>query len=121
MMSKVVAGDYTGIIMYENAKKGLVIKDEGLLGKKKAFINKETVDHYEVVDEESSKSFLQVPHQPKTRKSIGSLSLSRTERESCARWTKTITKHSLKCCSELHRKSSLHTERAFLFSICFSL
>ena len=57
MMSKVVAGDYTGIIMYENAKKGLVIKDEGLLGKKKAFINKETVDHYEVVDEESSKSF----------------------------------------------------------------
>ena len=57
MMSKVVAGDYTGIIMYENAKKGLVIKDEGLLGKKKAFINKETVDHYELVDEESSKSF----------------------------------------------------------------
>lgn len=57
MLSRVIAGDYTGVIMYANAKKGLAIEDEGLFGKKKAFINKETVDHYEVVDEESSKNF----------------------------------------------------------------
>lgn len=57
MTDKVIAGDYDGIIMYVNSKNSLLIRDEGMFGKKKAYINKETVDHYEVVDEESSKSF----------------------------------------------------------------
>lgn len=57
MTSKVIAGDYDGIIMYVNSKKGLAIEDDALFAKKKAYINKETVDHYEVIDEESSKSF----------------------------------------------------------------
>ncbi len=57
MTSKVIAGDYTGIIVYKNSPKSLIITDEGLFAKKKAYINKETVDHYEIVDEESNKSF----------------------------------------------------------------
>lgn len=57
MTDKVIAGDYDGIIIYKNSKKSFVITDTDIFAKPKAFINKETVDHYEVVDEESGKSF----------------------------------------------------------------
>lgn len=57
MTDKVIAGDYDGIIVFANSKNSLLIRDEAMFGKKKAYINKETVDHYEVVDEESGKSF----------------------------------------------------------------
>ncbi len=52
----VVAGDYKGYIDYKNKKKGLYIYGTFGFGKK-IFINKETVDSYEVVGEEDKKSF----------------------------------------------------------------
>ena len=51
----VTAGDYKGYIDFKNAKKGLYIYGTFGLGKK-TFINKETVDHYEVIGEESQTS-----------------------------------------------------------------
>ena len=49
----VIAGDYKGEIEFKNKKKGLKIC--GSFGKK-TYINKETVESYEVVGEESHKS-----------------------------------------------------------------
>lgn len=50
------AGDYSGVIQFKNKKKGLYVP--GLFGfGAKVFINKETVDHYDVVGEEQGKSF----------------------------------------------------------------
>ena len=51
----VVAGDYKGSIDYKNKKKGLYIYGAFGLGKK-VYINKDTVERYEVVGEESQKS-----------------------------------------------------------------
>ncbi len=52
----VEAGDYKGYIAFKNKKKGLYIYGTFGFGKK-AFINKETVDYFEVVGEEEYKSF----------------------------------------------------------------
>lgn len=52
----IIAGDYKGYIDYKNAKKGLYIYGAFGLGKK-TFINKETVDRYEVINEEQHTSF----------------------------------------------------------------
>lgn len=52
----VTAGDYKGYIDFKNKKKGLYIYGTFGLGKK-TFINKETVDYYEVIGEEQHKSF----------------------------------------------------------------
>lgn len=52
----ITAGDYKGYIDYKNKKKGLYIYGAFGLGKK-TFINKETVDHYEVIGEEQHQSF----------------------------------------------------------------
>lgn len=52
----VVAGDYKGYIAFKNRKKGLYIYGTFGFGKK-TFINKETVDYYEVVGEEQCRSF----------------------------------------------------------------
>lgn len=50
----VVAGDYDeGPIEFKNKEKGLFI-NKGMFNK--IWINKETVDHYEVIDTESGKS-----------------------------------------------------------------
>lgn len=51
----VTAGDYKGYIDFKNKKKGLYIYGTFGLGKK-TFINKETVERYEVIGEESSQS-----------------------------------------------------------------
>lgn len=52
----VTAGDYKGYIDYKNKKKGLYIYGSFGLGKK-VFINKETVERYEVVGEDQYQSF----------------------------------------------------------------
>ena len=52
----ITAGDYKGYIDFKNAKKGLYIYGAFGLGKK-TFINKDTVDHYEVIGEETNTSF----------------------------------------------------------------
>lgn len=51
----VVAGDYKGTIAFKNKKKGLYIYGAFGLGKY-TWINKDTVDHYEEINTESSKS-----------------------------------------------------------------
>lgn len=51
----IIAGDYKGYIDYANKKKGLYIYGTFGLGKKH-YINKDTVEGYEVTGEESSKS-----------------------------------------------------------------
>ena len=51
----VVAGDYKGYIDFENKKKGLYIYGAFGLGKK-TFINKDTVQSYEVIGGEGQKS-----------------------------------------------------------------
>lgn len=53
--NSVVAGDYKGYIDYKNKKKGLYIYGTFGFGKK-TFINKETVEGYEVVGEEQYRS-----------------------------------------------------------------
>lgn len=54
----VTAGDYNGgIITFKNKKKGLLITASHFLKPtQKVFVNKETVDSYEVVMDESGKS-----------------------------------------------------------------
>ena len=52
----VVSGDYKGYIDFKNKKQGLYIYGSFGLGKR-YFINKDTVSGYEVIDEESHKSF----------------------------------------------------------------
>ena len=52
----VVAGDYKGYLAFKNKKQGLYIYGTFGFGKK-TFINKDTVDYYEVVGEEQYKSF----------------------------------------------------------------
>lgn len=51
------AGDHQGLIHFKNWKKGLYIDESKLFRKKQTFINKDTVQSYEVVmnDSESSK------------------------------------------------------------------
>lgn len=51
----VVAGDYKGYIDFANKKKGLYIYGSFGLGKKH-YINKDTVESFEVIGEESHKS-----------------------------------------------------------------
>lgn len=51
----VVAGDYKGYIDFKSKKKGLYIYGAFGLGKK-TFINKDTVQSYEVIGEEGQKS-----------------------------------------------------------------
>ncbi len=55
-LNEVIAGDYKGLITYKNAKKGLVITQNGLLTTKKTYINKDTVASYEEVGVEQEKS-----------------------------------------------------------------
>lgn len=49
------AGDFKGAIIYQNLKKGLYINPPLGLGKKQ-YINKTTVESYEVINKESTKS-----------------------------------------------------------------
>lgn len=51
----IVAGDYKGYIDFQNKKKGLYIYGAFGLGKK-TYINKETVERYEVMGQESNQS-----------------------------------------------------------------
>ena len=53
----VTAGDYSGFISFEGIKKGMVITENKLFMPKKTYINKDTVDHYEVISLESNTSF----------------------------------------------------------------
>ena len=52
----VIAGDYSGFITFKGDKKGLLITENKFFGAKKTFINKTTVDHYELVMQEGSSS-----------------------------------------------------------------
>lgn len=52
----VTAGDYKGDIQFLASKESFCIYPPSLFSKK-TYINKETVDHYEVIGEESSTSF----------------------------------------------------------------
>lgn len=52
----VVAGDYSGFITFKGDKKGLLITENKLFGAKKTFINKTTVEHYELVMQEGHAS-----------------------------------------------------------------
>ena len=49
MANTVLAGDYSGLISFKGDKKGLLITENKFFGAKKTFINKTTVDHYELV------------------------------------------------------------------------
>lgn len=51
----IVAGDFKGSIAYMNKRKGLYIYPPFGLGRK-TYINKETVESYEVIDSENNKS-----------------------------------------------------------------
>lgn len=52
----VIAGDYSGFITFKSNKKGLLITENRIFGAKKTFINKTTVDHYELVMQEGHSS-----------------------------------------------------------------
>lgn len=52
----IIAGDYKGYIDFKNKREGLFIYGTFGFGKKK-FINKSTVESYEVVGEEQHRSF----------------------------------------------------------------
>ena len=56
MANTVLAGDYSGLISFKGDKKGLLITENKFFGAKKTFINKTTVDHYELVMQEGSSS-----------------------------------------------------------------
>ncbi len=57
VLNMVVAGDYEDkYVKFKNKKQGLYIVGNFGMGKK-VFINKETVDYYEVVGEEQYRSF----------------------------------------------------------------
>jgi hypothetical protein len=55
MASTILAGDYTGIICYHH-KKGIYIDNKKTFKHKLTYVNKDTVEKYEVVNEEVSKS-----------------------------------------------------------------
>ena len=48
MANTVLAGDYSGLISFKGDKKGFLITENKFFGAKKTFINKTTVDHYEL-------------------------------------------------------------------------
>lgn len=56
MANTVLAGDYSGLISFKGDKKGLLITENKFFGAKKTFINKSTVDHYELVMQEGNSS-----------------------------------------------------------------
>lgn len=56
MANTVLAGDYSGLISFKGDKKGLLITENKFFGAKKTFINKTTVDHYELVMQEGNSS-----------------------------------------------------------------
>lgn len=56
MANTVLAGDYTGLITYKGDKKGLLITENKFFHPKKTFINKSTVDQYELVMQEGNAS-----------------------------------------------------------------
>ena len=53
VINKATAGDHLGLIRFKNMKKGLYIEESSFLRKKQTFINKETVESYEVVMDDS--------------------------------------------------------------------
>ena len=56
MANTVLSGDYSGLISFKGDKKGLLITENKFFGAKKTFINKTTVDHYELVMQEGNSS-----------------------------------------------------------------
>ena len=56
MANTVLAGDYSGLFSFKGDKKGLLITENKFFGAKKTFINKTTVDHYELVMQEGNSS-----------------------------------------------------------------
>lgn len=53
VINNATAGDHLGEIKYKNAKKGLYIDESTFFRKKQTFINKETVERYEIVMDDS--------------------------------------------------------------------
>lgn len=53
VLNRSTAGDHIGNIRFKNMKKGLYIEESTFLRKKQTFINKETVEAYEVVMDDS--------------------------------------------------------------------
>ena len=53
----ITAGDYKGNVYFKSKRKGLYVIKKTFFTSDKVYINKDTVDHYEVVDAESKTSF----------------------------------------------------------------
>ena len=53
IINQATAGDHQGLIKFKNWKKGLYIDESKLLRKRLTFINKETVESYELMMNES--------------------------------------------------------------------
>ena len=56
MANTVLAGDYSGLISFKGDNKVLLITENKFFGAKKTFINKTTVDHYELGMQEGNSS-----------------------------------------------------------------
>ena len=56
VVNHAAAGDHQGMIKFKNWKKGLYIDESSLFKKKLTFINKETVESYEDVKNDSGSS-----------------------------------------------------------------
>lgn len=56
IINQATAGDHQGLIKFKNWKKGLYIDESKLLRKRLTFINKETVESYELMMNESETS-----------------------------------------------------------------
>lgn len=56
VVNHAAAGDHQGMIKFKNWKKGLYIDESSMFKKKLTFINKETVESYEVVMNDSGSS-----------------------------------------------------------------
>lgn len=53
VINQATAGDHQGLIKFKNWKKGLYIEESRLFSKKQTYINKETVESYEVLKDDS--------------------------------------------------------------------
>lgn len=56
MANTVLAGDYSGLISFKGDKKGFSLPRTNSSAQRKTFINKTTVDHYELVMQEGNSS-----------------------------------------------------------------
>ena len=116
MANTVLAGDYSGLISFKGDKKGLLITENKFFGAKKTFINKTTVDHYELVMQEAELAPSLELTPPKRTAITLSRSSSKTGLRLCVLLTPTTTKPSSASCTEVQMEKLAPT-RSGLF-IC---